>query len=378
MQGIEKSHCEAVIGAILNATYSFWGSTVEAALRPIAKYGKNDTLGMDAMPEITIIKTLQEYDQRSAIITEETGFREAMRLANSDDPNNFRTVFISDPTDRSSQIKQALEAVEDKKQTVAQAMKSEEFKAEWENKFGSPIAITGGTSAVTCVRRGIPIFSVIVNYITKKLFLACSAGCYVLALTEERPIIGLVDILMKGEKIFFSNVKTDDAMTRFVTFVGKSGYKENFIDSKFMPEEDMEKNLHYDLPGGPSRALYLSDLQTIPIGFILANGEKITEWIHWLPYLRFARKNNDQGEPALRLYEIYQDRPWTKEGILMATPPAYSIFKPIGEGKMVININRFNSFINPSQVRSTLLLTAADNGWATRIVNQYGYREIEF
>ena len=378
MQGIEKSHCEAVIKATLNAAYSFWNSPVEAALRPIAKYGKIDTLGMDAMPEITIIKTLQEYDERSAVITEETGIREVLRLANSDDPSYFRTVFISDPTDRSAQIKKSLDGIEDKKQSVGQAMSGPQFKENWEKKFGDPVDVTGGTSAVTCVRRGVPIFSVIVNYVSRKLFLACSAGCYSLVLPEEHAAIGVNDILINGEKIFFNNMKSDEAMMKFVTFMGKSGYKENFIDSQFMTEEDMAKNLHYDLPGGPSRALYLSDLQSVPIGFILANGEKITEWIHWLPYLRFARTKNDQSEPALSLYEIYQDRPWTKEGILMATPPAYSIFNPVGNNKMVININRFNSFLNPSQVRSTLILTAADNAWATRVVNQYGYRQIEF
>jgi hypothetical protein len=34
------------------------------------KYGKSDTLGMDAMAEITIIEELRKYDQLSAIITE--------------------------------------------------------------------------------------------------------------------------------------------------------------------------------------------------------------------------------------------------------------------------------------------------------------------
>lgn len=379
MQGIEKSHCEAVIKAILNASYALWNSSVESALRPISKYGKSDTLGMDAMPEITIIKNLQEYDERSIIITEEMGVKEVCRLANSDDPNFFRTIFISDPTDRSSQIKKALQGVENKKQRVAEAMGTPDFKKAWNTNFSGPLDISGGSSAITCVRRGIPIFSVIVNYVTRKLFLACSAGCYSFSLTEHQTAVDLEIILTKGRKIFFNNIVSNDHPMRFVTFMGKSGYKENFIDSQFMTEEDMTKNLYYDLPGGPSRALYLSDLQTTPLGFILANGEKITEWIHWLPYLRFARKKNDQSEPALKLYEIYQDRPWTKEGILMATPPAYSIFKPIGDGdKMVININRFNSFVNPSQVRSTLILAPANNSWATRVVNQYGYRPIEF
>lgn len=381
MEGIEKSHCNAVLAAISKSTYAFWQSTVEEALRPILKYGKSDTLGMDAMAEITIIETLQEYDHLSAIITEEAGGREKIRFSHPEDHHLFRTVFISDPTDRSSQIKTALESTVDKTKSVLETVNNQGFKEMWETKFGAPLPITGGSSAITCVRKGLPIFSVIVNYITRQLFLACSAGCYSYELPLEQTKIELDTILKNGEKIFFHDTCQTDHMRHFTTFMGKSTYKENFIDSHFMSEADMVKNLKYDLPGGPSRALYLSKLQSLEnqIGFVFANGEKITEWIHWLPYLRFARKRDDQGEPALKLFEVYQDQPYTKEGILMSTPPAYSIFQPVnGSERVVIGVNKFAAFSNPSKIRSTLILTLADNHWATRAVNQYGYRPLEF
>src|SRR3989338_11230776 len=114
MQGVEISHCNAAIEAILKATYALWNSTVDEALRPILRYGKSDTLGMDAMPEITIVETLQNYDRFCVVITEETGDREKIHFYISEDPRRFRTVFISDPTDRSSQLKKAMENVEDK------------------------------------------------------------------------------------------------------------------------------------------------------------------------------------------------------------------------------------------------------------------------
>lgn len=381
MQGVEISHCNAAILAITTASYAFWQSTVDEALRPILKYGKSDTLGMDAMPEITIIETLQRYDEFCVVITEETGGREKVHFT-ADDPRRFRTIFISDPTDRSRQIKELLEAVEDKSRTVGEIISDPACRDRWNQKFGSPVQITGGASAITCVRRGVPIFSVIVNYITRQLYVSCSAGNYVVDLPERFSKLDLDFVQMQGRKIFFRDVNNHGDMRRFTTFMGKSGYKENFIDSGLMCEAEMNKNLYYNLPGGPSRVLYLSDLQPaeIPIGFVLANGEKISEWIHWLPYVRFARKAYDQGEPALRLFEVYQDRPWTKEGILMSTPPAYSIFKPVSEGNghMIINVGHFSSFDNPSQIRSTLIVTPSDNQWATRVVNQYGYRPIEF
>lgn len=381
MQGIEKSHCNAAIEAILKASYALWQSTVEEALSPISQYGKIDTLGMDAMPEISIIETLQRYDKYSVVITEETGEREKMHFIHSDDPRRFRTIFISDPTDRSTQLKQAMEGVNDKTQTVLTAINTPEFRQQWEKDFGNPIGITGGFSAITCIRRGVPIFSVIVNYLTRQLFLACSAGCYMFDLPIAQIKIDLEMILIGGKKIFFKNLNSPNDMRRFVTFMGKSDYKNNFIDSGFMDESDMNKNLHYALPGGPSRALYLSTLQpdNCSIGFILANGEKITEWIHWLPYVRFAREEHDQGEAALCLFEVYQDRPWTKGGVLMSTPPPYSVFKVAdSDNRMIIDVGRFVSFPNPSFIRSTLIVAPADNQWATRAVNQYGYRPIEF
>lgn len=380
MQGIEISHCNAGIKAISEASYALWQSSVEEALRPVSKYGKSDTLGMDAMPEIAIIEQLQEYDELSVVITEETGRCDKSRLSDSDDPQHFRTVFLSDPTDRSVHLKAALENAADKTRTVMEVISEADFRQLWEKVHGNPIAITGASSAITCVRRGMPIFSVIVNYITRQLFLACSAGCYVAVLPKEETRIDFDWVVSKGKRIFFRTAGAPESMRRFVTFMGKSGYKENFIDSRFMTEKDMKDNLHYDLPGGPSRVLYLSSLQPAdqPIGFILANGEKITEWIHWLTFLSFGRKENDQGKPALRLFEIYQDRPFTREGILMSTSPAYSIFREIADGRMVIDVSKFASFNNPSQMRSTLILTYADNQWATRIVKQYGYRAIEF
>ena len=381
MEGVEISHCNAAIEAILTACYAFWQSTVEEALRPILKYGKNDTLGMDAMPEITIIEQLQRYDQHSIVITEETGGREKFRFVHADDPRRFRTIFISDPTDRSAQIKKMLENENDRTKKVSEVITGATCREKWESDFSAPAEITGGSSAITCIRRGIPIFSVIVNYVTRQLFVSCSAGNYVLGLPEKLTKIDLNYVRAHGKKIYFRDINSHGAMRRFTTFMGKQGYKENFIDSKLMDEAEMDQYLHYRLPGGPSRVLYLSTLQpeNNQLGFILANGEKIGEWIHWLPYVRFARKENDQSEPALRLFEIYQDRPWTKEGILMSTPPAYSIFKPASDhdNRMTINVGHFSAFSNPSQIRSTLVIAPSDNQWATRIVNQYGYRPIE-
>jgi hypothetical protein len=378
MQGVEESHLNAVISVMLKAAFSFWESTIEEVLRPLsATYGKGDTLGMDAMPEITIIDGLGTYDRFSIVVTEEA----SPEFTGLNDHRLFRTVFICDPTDRSSKIKETFLVIpeEERQKTVLEVIEEPGFKDKWELGCGSPIDITGGSCAVTCIRRGVPIFSVIVNYMTKRLYLACDAGCYYFDIPPIERVIEYGEIVTTGSKMFFNGAVPHNDVRKFTTYMGKKGYRENFIDSRFMTGADMKINLMYDLPGGPSRALYLSTLQSDPMGFIMANGEKITEWIHWLPYVRFARRQCNQSDPALRLFEVYQDRPWTKDSILMSTPPAYSIFKPVGDTKeMVVDVGRFPAYGNPSRIRSTLIVCPVDNQWATRVVNQYGYRMIEF
>ena len=382
MTGIEMSHCNAAIDAILTAYHSTMQSTVGEMLNPILVYGKGDTLGMDAMPEITIVNQLQKYDRHAVVITEETGLAERAYLFRADNSQRFRTVFISDPTDRSTQIASVLKGVADKSKRVSDVMRDPETLVKWELEWGSPASITGGSSAISCVRRGVPIFAVIINYVTHQLFLSCSTGNYCFDIQPEIVELDVDKIRTGGKKVFFRQMgKRHDMMKQFVTFTGKAGYSENLRDSHLMTDAELERCLHYRLPGGPLRILYLSDIQpeTHPIGFILANGEKISEWIHWLPFVRFARNEVDITEPALSLHEVYQDRPWTKDGILMSTPPAYSIFqrKSPEDHRMIVNVGRFSDFDNPCRIRATLMVAPGDNHWATRVVNQYGYRQLE-
>lgn len=385
MQGVEISHLNAAIEAALKAYYDFRNSTVEDALRPVSRYGKRDTLGMDAGPEITICQELIKYDAGAVVVTEEIG-SQGLQFSDSfrpNDPQTFRTVFISDPTDRSNQLKAFL-AEFAKEIKIGKILGNQEAIKKWEEKYSKPASITGATSAISCVRRGLPIFSVIVNYITQQLVVSCAAGNRILDLPEERlELVDLAYIRAKGAIITFPDIETENgSMQSFVTFlgdVGKVGYGENFRDSNLIHEKDTENFLHYGVPGGPSRILYLSLLQprSTPIGFILANGEKIGEWIHWLSFVRFAKCHTDESQPALMLYEIFQDRPWTKEGVLMSTPPNYSIFREYGR-RMYIDTSWLLKMPNPSQLRSTLIIAPHDNRWVMRSSSQSGYRSLVF
>jgi hypothetical protein len=213
---------------------------------------------------------------------------------------------------------------------------------------------------------------------------SCAAGNRIVPLPDERTEpIDLDYVRANGELVTFPGIDGDvDNMRRFVTFLGdtgKVGYKENFADSGLMSETEAQTYLHYGVPGGPSRVLYLSSLEPKekPVGFILANGEKIGEWVHWLAFVRYSKSQTDESQPALRLYEVFQDRPWTKEGILMSTPPNYSVFREY-DGKLYIDTGWLLRMPNPSQLRSTLIVAPFDNRWAVRSGSQSGYRSIRF
>ncbi len=365
--------------------YDFTHSTVEDALRPIPRYGKPDTLGMDAGPEITICEELGRYDNGAVVVTEEIGtggrqFHEPFRPA---DPETFRTVFISDPTDRSNQLKEFLTKFP-KSAKIGEIMADPKSTLIWEAEFSGPSSISGATSAISCVRRGLPIFSVIVNYLTQHMVVSCAAGNMIVKLPSERShTVDLNYVLEHGKDITFPDIGQDFSnMPKFVTFLGdtgKTGYLNNFNDSGLMDPTKVAEHLHYGLPGGPSRILYLSNLQPTeaPVGFILANGEKIGEWIHWLAFVRFAKSMTDQSQPALIMNEVHQERPHTKEGILMATPPNYSIFREYN-GKMYIDTSYLLRMPNPSRQRETLIVAPADNRWASRVSSQALYRSIKF
>ena len=385
MQGVEKSHLNAAIAALLKAYYDFLNSTVDDALRKILGYGKGDTLGMDAGPEITICAELNRYDAGAVVITEEIGSKGEKfgDIFRPNDPQTFRTVFISDPTDRSNQLKAFLNTFP-REAKIGDIFSDPSTRGKWEADFSYPSSITGATSAISCVRRGVPIFSVIVNYITQEMAVSCAAGNRIIKLpNEQQDLIDLNYVCKNGELLLFPSMDHNiKSMRNFVTFLGdegKIGYLENFTDSGLMSEGKAKEFLHYGKPGGPSRVLYLSSLQSreTPVGFVLANGEKIGEWIHWLSFVRFARSQHDDSQPALIMYEVAQDRPWTKEGVLMSTPPNYSVFREYS-GKMFIDTGWLLRMPNPSKLRSTIIIAPYDNRWAVMSSSQFGYRPIKF
>lgn len=386
MYNIEEVHCGAVIHAVIQANLQLMDATVEEALQSIA-YGKTDTLGLDGIPESAISNSLRNFDRGAVLITEEIGSIGALNLQ-ARHKHYPPTFYLSDPTDRSAQLHTFLSGQAPNRK-VGEVIRESAIISSWEQAFGGPAAITGATSAITSIRYGVPIATAIVNFVTQELYVADRFGVYSLDLPPFNNLdpneITPEFVRSNGRLILFRSFEQTgagmDRMRYFVTFLGKTGYQENFSDSDLIRPDDTKKYLRYERPGGPSRALYLSTLQPReqPVGFVLANGEKIGEWIHWIPFVRFGKTDGQPTRHALKLYEIHQERPWTKDGILMSTPPPYSIFTAAeDEAKMVIDLDKLRWFSDPSRIRSTLLVAPNTNTWAITVMERHLYREVDF
>lgn len=383
MQGIERAYCDVCINALVGAWRELMEATGAETLRKV-RYGKGDTLGLDAIPEITIKGRLEQFDQHAILITEELDDQVRRRWPTDADPIKQPLMFFCDPTDRSNQLKKFFEQISksdpvQKVGSILAACKPDEL---WEQMFEPPAIITGPTTAITSVRKGEIIFSVILNYVCAVIYVVTDTGVFWYQLKSfsdpSNEELTLAEILRKGKALRFPDVRelhySPDDCKRFVTFLGKEGYRENFNDSMLFVE-DPNKFLHHDQPPGPPRVLYLSELQQGygPIGFILSNGEKIGEWMHWLSFVKYAR--NEDGGRALRAYEISLERPWTKNGMLMCTPPAFSVFCDTGD-KMYLDISRLRNFARPSQFRCMMVVIPYNNERIIHVLEQHQYREI--
>lgn len=373
MDGVGEAYSNASIQAILSANEEVLNSKVGTLLEKV-KYGKSDTLGLDAIPEIVIKEGLSAFDRHLILLTEELAPEERLRL----NPRAFSypVICISDPTDRSAFLKKFLEELgdEQKESKFYDVISSKDAISNWERLGGGPGIITGPTSAITIVRERKVLFTVIVNYLTQHIFVACDKGIAVWKINAADYNIKDVDlstILSEGQAIEFnidrSNWTHDDGQN-YVTFLGKHLYEQSFNDIGIpFTREDA---LIAREPGGATRVFYLSNLyKDRPVGFVLANGEKIIEWIHWLaPLMYYSHR-------PLRAFEISLDRPWTKGGVLMEPSPTYSIFEKEGDNHL-LDIRQLLTHSNPSKYRSTILVTYAGNLWAIQMMKSYRQREL--
>lgn len=383
MQGIEIAYADVCINALVGAWKALMETTAAEALRNV-HYGKKDTLGLDAIPEITVNNRIHLFDAHAILITEELDDQAHRRWPTDSDPIRQPLMFFCDPTDRSKQLNEFFIDISAGKETtkIGRLMASGDPKKRWEELFEAPAIVTGSTSAITCVRKGKIVFSVILNHISGIIFCASEIGVFSYKLVSyDDPAnekVTLAKIAEKGKPIIFPDLREAgycaDDCDRFVSFIGKDGYLDNLKDSMLFVD-DPTKLIHHGQPPGPPRALYLSDFQKGHghVGFIMANGEKIGEWMHWPAFVKFTK--NRHGDRALRAYEIATERPWTKNGMLMSTSPAYSLFCCDGSDSY-LDISRLRHYERPSQFRCMMVVVPYNNERIIHRLEQFQYREI--
>lgn len=378
---IDQFYYNVAIQALLEAYYLIKQTTIEELLKP-TKYGKRDTKRFDSFPESSIRKDLLEVDPDIILITEERD--EAQEKLKSFHYPCQPVVFIGDPTDRSAFLENFFKnlKVADRRRKFQELMQDSGVIRKWEEFAGGNAMISGATCALTGIKKGIPFFGAIINYITGDLFVGCELGnkrFNVSNLSQsDFKWITLEKIQNEGENIVF-NFKREwenfEDYKNFVTFVGKEGYKENLENSQIFLKNP-EKHLVYNEPGGATRILYLSSLwKDSNVGFIMANGEKIIEWIHWIPFIAAAQREGSN----LKVFEIFFERPWTKDGILTATGPAYSIFSlDKNRNFYLVNIEKIKDHPKPARFRSTILVASEENRWVSSTMETHEYTELRF
>jgi len=346
MQKVEKyllDYCIVALGKVLDAVKN----TSVSSLIEVAQSGKQDSLFIDVLPEnILNMSLIEDYDNNIVLVTEEKGG------FNFEEISRAELVVFSDPTDRSKPIKNFIQKNIDSNRInhsslFRELIDSDRIIEEWSEFATFHPRLSGASCSLTVVKRGTILFSLILNYITQEIFVACSefTGYAHASKVGQSPA--------SHEFKSWTPIKFMDAMrddyTSYVSFLAKD-YREYLINTNLL--DDSFKPLDSD-PGGPVRILFLSDLNDRPTGFVFANGEKIGEWLGWLAYCKYSNKN-------LVAYSVYPGTTFAKDNIIMTPSPPYSILELRGRD-LFLNYDKLRYFENPSRYREMIVIAHKDN-----------------
>jgi hypothetical protein len=353
MKGIEKDLRDMSIHALTRAFNELGSLRCDFAVEQVGT-GKSDTYALDAIPEETIKAEVDNYDRDIVLVTEETGKMYSGELG----LEPTQTVLICDPTDRSIKMHEFLLKLIADIPTVAKATVNEAFTSHadrWRTELGDP-TISGASASITAIRDRRILFNVMVNYVTGELFTADSVGTRTTKISDRST---------EGPLKFSA---ADRHSRRFVTFLGKEGYAENMDKCNLGLKAD---DCADPWTGGPLRILSLSDAGQKDVSFILSNGEKICEWVGWLSWVKYARDPLQSDERALHAFRLFFESPRTKELVLVAPGPHYSIFIE-EDGETRVNLDRMFQLADPSHYRETILITPKENVGAISRVRSLG------
>jgi hypothetical protein len=358
MKGAEKDLRDMLIHALTRAFNEIGSLRCDFAMERVGT-GKADTYGLDAIPEETIKVEVDHYDRDIVLITEETGKRYSGEVG----LEPTQTVLICDPTDRSIKMREFLQKLIQEDPSVAKQTVNEAFVRhtdKWRTQLGEP-SISGAAASITAIRDRRILFNVMVNYVTGEIFIADSVGTRKTTISD------------RATEMTVRFPAADRHSRRFVTFLGKEGYAENIEKCNLGLSTD---DCADAWTGGPLRILNLSDLGQNDISFIMSNGEKVCEWMGWLSWVKYARDPVQSDEQSLLAFRLFFESPRTKELVLVAPGPHYSVFIE-EDGKMRVNLDRMFQLADPSHYRETILITPKENVGAVSRVRSLGKYQTE-
>lgn len=328
MQGVEVAYLKAAMEAVREARRLLLVKSPPDAVRPAR--GKPDTRYIDLIPEYAIVERLREFDDRCAVFTEECTVPDHREFAD-------QLCYFIDPLDRSRPLADYLS--QSKHTSVAEALDDPDCPL---------CGLSAPFASVSCIRNSRICFNVMLDYQSGQVYVACKAMLKHGLIEECADPEGLA---IFGEDIRFEPREG----LKYVTFLGhkdsqkRQQYEQHLSDLAFphkeLPPDDLQT------PGGPARILYLSedeDLIAKPRpAFIMSNGEKICEWLGWLAYIIYSEE--------LMAYEIYAEKFTSRDSILLAPPPNYSLFSLTDEG-CTLNLDRIATLDRPVLYRSAMVV----------------------
>lgn len=308
------------VGAVLEAARIVWRLESHEAIQ--AAPGKEDTLRLDADAEDTLIEWLEAPD--TAIVTEERGLHPAGARLDS-----MEWVHVVDPLDNSKPARAIL--VEAAKGSTVGAVLAADDTPELEAPAVS----------VCSVREGILSHAVLLNLAKPRLYVASEEGCFTIDIHGAES----GSLKLDERRVEIPWPKKGRGVRTYTG--GKEIYTEHAAACGFASPESVES--------GPHRVLYLTGLAASPSAAVVANGEKLGEWLPWLAFAKWSGR--------LAACTVFRHGAPTRGGVSLSPPASRSV---LGDGGILWK--RLEGVENPSAYRETVAvtLTAADKPFPGR------------
>jgi hypothetical protein len=301
----------------------FGKQRAEEMVQPANGY-KEDTLQLDVFFEQRLIKGLLDIEPNAVIISEESGRTPKGRKLSNNTP-----VYFIDPVDMSEQLKEKLQG----KTGFVQDILGEYRKAEFDDYLKQNIHTIFVTSCFNEFDSDVP--ATFVTRVLNGRTETTGINIVYLGGYSSKSLVGACWI--KGPYKYLWPDK------HYIFTCTHGGSRQlNLRNLGFIPVA-----VHH-AEEGPHRFVHLRSISPKTV-CIMSNGEKITEWIHWLSC-------NDRD--IFSLYDISYPNSPQKDGFCYA--PDFSLSPLISDGKSFsVDVEKLDFLENPALYRATLFITSS-------------------